>query len=364
MTPPPSLIGSLRRAPLVRSPWLRRAIIVVLLAICAVLTLFPERYRAAVTLTPTDPASLGLGQTLGQLGALNSVFGNQAAVEVSMRVARSVYVRQAVIKQLDLVKRLGLRDDIHASRWLEKNVDIRTMRGGIVQMEIETPDAAFGRQIVTAYQNATQARLGEIARRQTEYKRGILERLVREAGERRDQAEAAYNDFRLRTRYSDPRFAIGAIGERIPVLQAAIKAKEVELNAARQFATDENISVRQIIAQLDALKSQLAQLQALNPTENNSIGRVVRQSTQVRKLERELNIAQQLYDGYTRYLEGTAVEDLTSTATVRVLEPAYIDTARQLNLIPAALGVLILLVGLGVEFYGWRPPVGEGRRDD
>ncbi len=364
MTPPPSLIGSLRRAPLMRSPWLRRAIIVVLLVICAVLTLFPERYRAAVTLTPTDPGSLGLGGTLGQLGALNSVFGNQAAVEVSMRVARSVYVRQAVIKQLDLVKRLGLEDDVHASRWLEKNVDVRTLRGGIVQMEMETRDPAFGRQVVTAYQQATQERLGEIGRRQTEYKRGILERLVREAGDRRDEAEATYNDFRLRTRYSDPRFAISAIGERIPVLQATIKAKEVELNAARQFATDENISVRQIIAQLDALKKQLAQLQALNPTESNSIGRVVRQSTQVRKLERELNTAQGLYDSYKRYLEGTAVEDLTSSATVRVLEPAFVDTARQYNFVPVAVGMLVLLVGFAIEFYGWRPPVGEGRRDD
>lgn len=347
-----------------RTPWKRRTIIVVLLAICALLTLFPQRYRAAVTLTPTDPSSLGLGGTLGQLGALNTAFGNQAAVEISLRVARSVFVRQTIIKQLDLVKRLDLADDIHASRWLDKHVDIRTIRGGIVEMSIETPDPAFGKQLVIAYQNATQQRLGEIARRQTEYKRMILERLVHEAGERRDAAEAAYNDFRLRTRYSDPRFAISAIGERIPVIQAAIKAKEVELNAARQFATDDNISVRQIIAQLDALRVQLKQLQALNPTESNSIGRVVQQSTQVRKLERELDIAQRLYDSYTHFLEGTAVEDMTSTATVRVLEPAYVDTARQYNLIPAALGVLILLFGLGVEFYGWRLPVGERELQD
>lgn len=346
-----------------RTPWKRRTIIAVLLAICALLTLFPQRYRAAVTLTPTDPQSLGLGATLGQLGALNTVFGNQAAVEVSLKVARSVYVRRIVIQRLNLIQRLKVSDEVHASRWLDKNVNIRTLRGGIVQIEVELPDPSFGRELVTAYDAATQERLSDIARRQTAYKRHILESLVREAGDRLDVAQEAYDDFRLRTRYSDPRFAISAIGERIPVLQAAIKAKEVELNAARQFATDDNISVRQVIAQIDALKLQLSQLQALNPTENNSIGRVVRQSTQVRRLERELNIAQNLYDNYKRFLEGTSVEDLTSTATVRILEAPFVDTARQLNFIPAAFGVLILLIGLGIEFYGWRPPVGESAFD-
>ena len=88
------------------------------------------------------------------------------------------------------------------------------------------------------------------------------------------------------------------------------------------------------------------------------IGRAVRTSTQYRKLQRELGIAQSLYDTYMRLLEGTAVDDMTSTASIRVLEPAYVDTSRQLNFPALAMAIALLLILLAVEFYNLRPPVG------
>lgn len=353
MTRHPSLIGTLATIPS-RS---RRIVFVVLILLCAVLTFFPERYRAAVTLAPSDPGSLGLSGALGQLGAANTVFGNQAAVEVSMRVAKSLYVRQIVIRELDLLKTMGFRNTIDASRWLDDNVEVRSLRGGIVQIETEQRDAELGRQLIEAYAKATRQRLAVINRSQTSYKRRVLELLVAQATNRLDRAQTAYDNFRLHTRYSDPGSAIAAIGDRIPALQAAIKAKEVELNAERQFATDDNMSVRQIVAQLEALHIQLANQQALNPVEENSVGRVVRQSTQGKLLERELYIAQGLYDSYSRFLQGTTVEDLTANASVRILEPPFVDTSRQLNFSFLILGGLIVSLALAIEFYALRPPL-------
>lgn len=361
MTPPPDIIGSLSRAPILRRPSWRRGLFAVAIVICLLLTFFPERYRAAVTMTPTDPQSLGLGSTLGQLGALNTAFGNQAAVEVSLKVARSVFVRSSVIRQVRLVERLDLKDEVAASRWLNRKVDIRTMRGGILQIETFSRDQAFGRAIVTAFENATRNKLAEIARRQTNYKRNVLEQLVRDASRRVTIAESRYNRFRLGAGFADPRFSFGAIAVRVPTLQAAIRSKQVELNAARQFNTDNTVPVQQIRAELAQLNRQLTESQARNPEGQESTGQVVRQSTELRELEREYNIALSLYDGYRRYLEGTAVEDLTSTATVRILEAPFIDTARQYNFVAAALGILLLLLALGIEFYRLRPPVGDAR---
>lgn len=328
-----------------------------LIAICLVLSFFPKRYLAAATLTPTDPASLGLGGALGELGALNTVFGSQAAVEVSLKVGRSVYTRKVVSDRLKLADRLGLDNPVEISRWLLRNVEIRSLRGGIVQIECLNSDPVLARELVGAYLRTLREQLAEIAVRQTSYKRDILLKLVRDANAELSKAQANYNRFRLQTRYSDPSFAISSIGERIPVLQAAIKAKEVELNAAQQFATDDNIAVRQIIAQLDALKLQLAQLQATDTGSDNSIGRVVSQSTEAERLERELLLAKSLYYNYRRYLEGTSVEDLTSGANIRVLEDPFIDTARQINLIPALIGGFLVLIALAVEFYRLRPPL-------
>lgn len=343
-------------APLVRNAALRRTVLVILVALFGVLTLFPEKYRAASSLTPTDPGSLGLGGTLGQLGAVGSVFGNQAAVEVSMKVARSDYVRDVVMKKLNLDKRLGL-SRIATHRWLDRKVDVTTLRGGIIEFEVKLRDQALAKAIVGAYGEAVRVQLATISRTQTSYKRDILLRLVDEASERLARAQAAYDSFRLQTRYSSPQAAIYAAGDRIPELEALIRAKDVELNAARQFATDDNFNVRQRLAEMEALQRQLAEARSVSPRQQSSVGQVVRQSTQVDKLRRDLDLAQGLYDNYKRYLQGTSVENLTSTANIRILEPAYVDSERQYNWLALVAAVVTLLLGFAIEVYLMRPPL-------
>lgn len=356
MHAPRSIVGTLTRAPLFRDPRKRRVLFLVLMAIFALLTFYPQKYRAATSLTPTDPNSLGLSGTLGQLGAVNSVFGSQAAVEVSLKVARSGYVREVVIKRLKLDERLG-KSTLGTDRWLERNMDIRALRGGIVQFEMKLTDGELARQIVGTYAEAVRQQLADIARKQTAYKRQILVELVRSSSEQLATAQANYDTFRLKSRYIEPRDTFFAIGQRIPELESMIRAKEVQLNAARQFATDDNMSVRQIIAEIASLNKQLEESRSISDIEPSTVGRLVRESTTVDKLNRELELAQKLYDSYKRFLQGTSVEDLTSTATVRILEPAYIDTARQYNFIPLALLLLTMLLAVAIEFYSWRPPL-------
>jgi capsule polysaccharide export protein KpsE/RkpR len=351
-----SLTGRLSRGPILRRDGLRRLVLALLIALCGFLSFFPEKYRAAVSLTPTDPASLGLSGTLGELGSSGGVFGNQAAIEISLKVARSVFVRNIVAKNLDIENKLQ-KPRISAQRWLEQEVDIRIMRGGIIQFEVKLTDKVFAKQIVSAYAGAVREQLGVIAREQVAYKQRILTELVERASDKLAVTQSAYDVFRLKAGYSSPENAIAGIGDRIPRLEDALLGKKVELNTARQFATDDNMRVRQILSEIESLDDELRRVRSTSPTNENSVGQVVENSTKVRKLKRDLDIAQNLYDNYSKYLRGTPVENLTSTANVRLLEPPYIDTSRQYNFLPMALGLIILLFGMAIEFYRMRPPL-------
>ena len=351
-----SMVGWMSRAPIFGNTRVRRIAILVLVAICAVLTLFPQRYRAALSLTPTDPPSFSSGMATSQLGALNSVFGNQSSVEVSLKLAASPYVRSQVADRLKLDRELGMTRT-QVLRWLDRKVDVGTMRGGILQVEIKLGDPVLARKIIVAYGDAIREQQGNVSRSQIRDKRKILIDLVRESSDDLNKAQAAYDAFRLRTRYSQPAAAITAIGERIPALEQALRAKQVELNANRQFATDDNMRVRQILAEIDALNAQLAEARSVSPNEQNSVGRVVEQSTEADRLRRDVQVRQLLFDSYNRFLESNTAESLSSSVNMRILEPAYVDPARQYNRIPLMIGILILLFGLAIEFYNLRPPV-------
>ena len=357
MTPPKILTGSFAQLRWVNRPITRRVMFGVLIAIFVLFGFFPERYRAAVTLTPSDPAALGFNPTQAQFGALNNVFGNQSAIEIALKVASSVQVRDRVAQQLKLQQKLGFDSRSATHRWLQREVDIRALRGGIIQIEMRLGDANFAKAIVASYEDAARQQLAEINRRQTAYKQDVLTRLVTDSSERLSRAQGAFDTFRLGARSPDPTIEAGIAGNRVNNLQQAIKNKELELAAARQSYSDEHLVVRQLLAEVATLRGQLGQAEATTG-QSQGVGRAVRTSTTFRKLQRELGIAQSLFDTYIRLLESTVIDDMTSTANIRVLEPAFIDTSRQLNYPALALAMALLAIWLATEFYALSPPVG------
>lgn len=359
MTPPRSMVGTIAGLGfLARFRW--RALVFgggVLLA--ALLAVFPERHLATSSFTPSDREALGLAGTLGELGAVGSVFGNQAAVEVALRIGNSDAVRDTVINRTELAEEMPGETRIGLQRYLRKKVDVRSLRGGIIIIEMLDTDQQFATEIVSAYQIAIQEELARVARRQTAYKRDVLKRLVKEASDELAVAEVAYDTFRLENRYTDPRGRISALGDRVGQLETVIRAKEIDLAKAREVFADSNLTVQQLLAELSALRGQLAEAKSLVPQQSQGVGELVENSTRLYQLERDLEIAKSLYNSYLRFLRGTSVEDLTADANIRVLETPHVETKRQYWLPAVALSVAILLLWIAIEAYRLRPMRGH-----
>ncbi len=328
-----------------------------LIAFSLVISAFPERYLAYATMTPADPGSLGLGGALGQLGAGSSVFGSQVAAEMALRVGMSDDVREIVIQKLNLTRRLH-KSDLQLHRWLKRHVEVRALRGGILEVDMQSIDARLADDVIKAYTYALQDRIGELSREQTATKRQILEQLVREATDGFAEAQQRYDNYRLTHQEAIPETQTETVAQRILSLESTIRGKQVALATAHQMYTDENFNVKQLRAEIAELQRQLAETKATEANGSQDVGTVVASTRVLFKLQRELSLQRALYDSYMRFLQGTTVEDLASTANIRILEPPHVDTARQFWLPAVAMAVAFALLWGAIEFYRLRPPLG------
>jgi uncharacterized protein involved in exopolysaccharide biosynthesis len=360
MTPRLSLTGRLASLGLFSRLWKRALIFGIPAAVLLVLAAYPEKFRAEATLTPADPSTLGLSETLGQLGALGSVFGKQADVEIALRIGTSLYTRQKVIDELKLEERLG-KSEIEVHRWLEDRLVMRSLRGGIILVQMDHTDRRLAEDIVTAFTEATRAELAKITVRQTNYKREVLEKLVADAGLRLSKAQSEFDSFRLSSGYADPGRTIQILGEKVPTLRAQVDDVERRIAAASRMFAPENITIIQLEAERDALQQQLREALSSQPApQAGTVGEAVNVSTRIYELERELNLARSLYNNYLKYLQGTTVEELTSTANIRLLEQPFVSTERQYRWPLIAGAIALILLWMAIEFYRLRPPLGAG----
>lgn len=358
MTPRHSMTGRLAALKPLDRLWKRALLFGVPAAVLLGLAAYPEKFRSEATLTPADPSTLGLSDTLGQLGALSSVFGKQADVEVALRIGTSIYTRNEVIDKLRLEKRLG-KSRIELHRWLEDRVVMRSLRGGIILVQMDHTDRQLAQDIVSAFTEATRSELATITMRQTNYKREVLEKLVADAGLRLSKAQTTFDAFRLQNGYSDPGRTIQILGERVPSLRAAIEDTDRRIAAASRLFAPDNITIIQLQAERDALENQLREALDSRPTtQAGTVGEAVNVSTRLFELERELTLARSLYSNYLRYLQGTTVEELTSTANIRLLEQPYVSTERQYRWPLVAAALALFLLWMAIEFYRLRPPLG------
>ena len=356
-----SLIGSLSHSRRIgRSSFLWSAVIAVS-GLFFLLSFYPQQHRAAVTLAPTDPATLGLSGAVLQLGGGGSVFGSQAALDLSVRIGRSVYVRSIVDRNMHLSQDRDQTEE-QTSRWLERNVDVRSLRGGVIQIEMTNKDAVLAKAIVRTYAEALREQLGIIAKNQIAYKRKILEELVRKSSNRYLKAQGEFDSFRRSKQYANPDAGFGQLTARGPIIENQIFEKKRQIENLLKFATPENIQVQRAQADLLILERILAETQSVDQGGKGSVGQIILRTQELAKLQRELDLSRDLYYNYLRTLQQTSVEDLTAAANIRVLEPAYIDPERQVNAAFLAAAILVILLGAAIEFYKLRPRVRNSNR--
>jgi hypothetical protein len=342
------------------SPTRRRALYAAVALVAVLLCLFPRPHVARVKLLPQGSNS-GAGALISALGG--GGVQNFAAVLGAQKtnylvIGRSHDVQQDVVERLELVDLWNSADQAAAQRKLGKKVDIQLLTGGVLEVTARDTDPAFAQRLVEGFSEAIKARLAGLGQEQVRTKRAIVTARLAEANTALETAERDLNAFRIQNNLPSPEAELGAAVSTRLTLDAQIRGKEVEIETARRFQTDNSIRVRTLVSELAALRRQRAEADQASNGENALA--LSSQTAEYVRLYREQKFAETIMLVYRRFFEEVSVEALSAETTVQVIERPHIDPDRQLNLSGIALLLLVLLAAAFTEIYA--PMTGLARR--
>jgi len=343
-----------------RSPTRRRVLYAAVAVVAVLLCLFPRPHLARVKLLPQGSNS-GAGALISALGG--GGVQNFAAVLGAQKtnylvIGRSHDVQQDVVQRLDLVDLWNSPDQAAAERKLGKKVDIELLTGGVLEVTARDTDPVFAQRLVEGFSAAIQARLAGLGQEQVRTKRAIVTARLEEANTALEVAERDLNAFRMQNNLPSPEAELGAAVSTRLTLDAQIRGKEVEIETARRFQTDNSMRVRTLVSELGALRRQRAEADQAGNGENALA--LSSQTAEYVRLYREQKFAETIMLVYRRFFEEVSVEALSAETTVQVIERPHIDPDRQLNLSGIALLLLVLLAAAFTEIYA--PMTGLARR--
>lgn len=345
-----------RIADALADPRKRRIAYGVLALVLALLCMVPRPYVARAKIVPQDANTIGLGSMTaasGQLQGLSALLGGaKTPIDMYLAIARGTEVTDAVIARLKLDTRYGTVEQ--ARLGLAKRVDIHTLTGGIVEIEVRTHDPAEAVAISKAYVGAISDRLETLGEDRIRRKRQVVEQRFKEAAAKVVQAEAALNTFRRRFRLAQPEAQLGSALSLRAGLQAQLQAKQVELETLQKFQGPQNPQLQSAQSEIASLRGQIAQ--TTNP-ESGPAGPNVAGLSEVSgeylDRYRDYRFAQALYEIYARTSEEVAVETLAAetASDVQVIEAPRLDAERKFNVPAVAALLLVVLAALFTEYY-------------
>jgi uncharacterized protein involved in exopolysaccharide biosynthesis len=348
-----------RAGEFVRDSRKRRIAYALLAIILALLCVVPRPYVARAKVLPQDASSIGLGSMMNALGAqlqgLAALFGGaKQPVDLYLAIARGTEVTDDVIARLKLVGPDGYASVERARLALEKRVDIHSLTGGIIEVEVRTHDSREAEAMTRSYVKAIGDRIMALNRDRVERKRKVVLDRFADASARVVTTEAALSAFRRRNQLAAPEAELGAALSVRTGLDAQLQAKQVELQMLQQFRGPDSVELQAVQSEITSLRSQIAR--AGEPGRGATGPNVAGMSAisgEYLDLFRDYRFAQALYDVYARSSEEVAVESLAGeiASQLQVIEGPHLDPDRKYNIPAVALLLLVLLVAAFTELY-------------
>jgi capsule polysaccharide export protein KpsE/RkpR len=232
----------------------------------AVALLLPRRYIATTVILPTQQGGSAGASMMAQLSSL----GNMAGVGSSALGIRNPNDLQVALLKSRTVEdamaaRFHLQALYHAKylssarkRWEKQTFIESGLKDGLIRLSVTDRDPRRAAELANGWVEQYRRFSATLAVSEASGRRLFFERQVTEARENQARAEEELKQTEQRTGVMELDGQAHAMIAAAAMLRAQVAAKQVEIQAIRQFAADENPDLERAREELSSLEAQLA----------------------------------------------------------------------------------------------------------
>src|SRR5271165_270208 len=313
----------------------KKRILTITMAVAVLATvivfLLPKMYTATATILPPQQKQSALTAMIGQIGAIAGLgaadlgLKNPGDLFVAMLTSRTI--EDDLINRFDLLKVYRERRYQDARKKLEKRSEIIATKEGLISISVSDHDPKRAAEIANAYVEELHNLNQNLAITEASQRRLFYDQQLRAERDELSVAELALKQVQEKSGLLRPDAQGWKIIDNVSDMRAQIAGHEVQLQAMRSYATENNPDLKRAETELAGLRSQLAKLEHDNAAVGNgNIGIPARQMPQAEleyfRRARELKYHDALYEFLGKQLEAARIDEGQNAILVQVVDRA------------------------------------------
>ncbi len=327
----------------------------------AVALLQPTRYTATTVILPPQQGGSAGAAMMAQLSNLSAMAGagagalgikNPNDLQVSLLKSRTV--------EDAMVARFHLQSLYHTTylssarkRWEKKTLIDSGLKDGLIRLSVTDRDPRQAAEMANGWVEEYRRFSATLAVNEASARRIFFERQVTDARENLARAEEEMKRTEQRTGVIEMDGQAHAMIAAAAMLRAQVAAKQVEIQAMRQFAANENPDLERARQELSSLEAQLATMDVAHDRSRGDLvapkGTVSQTGLEYARALREVKYFETIVSLLMRLQEVARVDEARQGAQAQVVDAAVVpDHPIYLYRIWIMLGALLMSLPLAM----------------
>lgn len=303
---------------------------------------------------------------LGQLGGLASAAGSITGLknpnDLYVAMLQSRTIADKLISRFDLKNHFTAETDDEARIKLDDIVTVINNKAGTISVVVEDGDPKFAAELANAYVSELSSLTKTMAITDAAQRRLFFEKQLVTVKDDLANAEIALRQTQEKTGMLELEGQVKGIISNVAQLEGTIAAKEVQLNAMRSFATNNNPDVQRLQSEIQGYRAQLGKLKTGKTNQNGDLmvptGKIPEIGVEYIRSLRNVKYQETIFELLAKQYELARFDEAKDSSNIQILDAAVIaqkkSKPRKLIIILLGFfggGVLAVILALMRDAY-------------